>query len=70
MKLSTAQVSALKTALRAFLALVVFILLQGLKVPVEFSGTLSVLTPIILKYIDPTWKVYGVGKDLTPVDTP
>lgn len=61
LKLSKAKVSALKTALRAFVALVVFTVLQGLEVPVQFSGTLSILTPIVLKMIDPTFKDYGVG---------
>lgn len=61
--LSKSKVSALKTALRAFLALVVFTVLQGLSVPVEFAGMVSVFTPVLLKLIDPTFKEYGVGKE-------
>ena len=60
-KLSKARVSALKTALRAFLALVVYVVLTSLDVPVQFAGTLSVLTPILVHAIDPTFKDYGVG---------
>lgn len=60
-KFTKAQVSALKTGARAFLALVVYVVLTSLKVPVELAGFLSIVTPIVVKAIDPTFKDYGVG---------
>jgi hypothetical protein len=62
MKLTSAQISAIKTGARAFAALLVYTVLTSLKVPAEFSGVLSVATPVILKAIDPTFKEYGKGK--------
>ena len=67
-RLTTAQLSAIKTGGRAFLALVVYVILTGFKVPVEFAGVLSVATPVILHAIDPTFKEYGLGK--TPIQAP
>lgn len=63
LKITPAQLSALKTAFRAAAALAVFSLLQSLKVPVEFSGIVGTFTPVILKLIDPTFKDYGVGSE-------
>lgn len=60
-KLTKAHISALKTGARAFLALVVYVVLTSLKVPVEIAGFLSVITPILVHAIDPTFKDYGVG---------
>lgn len=62
LKLSKAKKSALGTGLRAFIALVVYIVLSSLEVPVQFAGSLSILTPIILHAIDPNFKDYGKGK--------
>ena len=62
LKLTPAKLSAVKTGARSFLALLVYVALTSLKVPQEFAGTLAVVTPIILKAIDPTFTEYGKGK--------
>lgn len=61
MKLSPAKISAIKTGARSFLATVLYAVLTSLHVPQEFAVSLAVVTPIILKAIDPTFKEYGKG---------